>query len=58
MLAEKRKVKHICSVCSCKNHDWYEVYYEDKAILKKVDKTYISWCSKVNNYVFFSKQYD
>lgn len=51
MIGEKTKVKHTCNACGKKNHEWHEVYYGDRATLKKIDKTFISWCEKVNSYI-------
>ena len=55
MTEEKIKEKHLCNICDCDNHMWHEIYYDDHATLKKIDKTYIAWCEKINGYVLVNK---
>lgn len=47
----KGQVVRTCEKCGDASHNWHEVYYGDRATLIKVDKTYIAWCKKMNDYV-------
>lgn len=49
-----KKIIQKCEQCGDTQHVWNEVYYGDRATLKKVDKTYIAWCKKSNNYVLLN----
>ncbi|MCB9360013.1 MAG: hypothetical protein H6587_02540 [Flavobacteriales bacterium] len=51
-----KKIIHKCDQCGEKQHVWNEVYYGDRATLKKVEKTYIAWCEKSKNYVLLNKK--
>jgi hypothetical protein len=54
-LLMSKKINHKCHECGGKGHVWNEVYYGDRATLKKVEKTYIAWCEKSKNYVLLNK---
>lgn len=47
----KEQVVRTCEKCGDTSHNWHEVYYGDRATLIKVEKTYIAWCKKMNDYV-------
>lgn len=50
-----KKITHQCKYCGDCNHEWHEVYYGDKATLKKVERTYITWCKQSKKYVLLNK---
>lgn len=54
MAENKVKVDHICSDCGKKNHNWFEVYYEESSKLKRAEKAYIAWCNSIKGYVIIN----
>ena len=52
----KNKEAYKCPACSQDTHIWHETYYEEGVILLKANKSYITWCSNVREYVITNKR--
>ena len=45
----------ICPACNQQTHIWHEAYYEIGVKLLKAEKSYITWCDKLREYVIKNK---
>ncbi len=48
------KIKFRCPNCHGHSHDWHPIHVEQNSTLRKMESTYISWCSTSGQYVLQS----
>lgn len=58
ILLQDRKVPFACPECGDENHEWFDVYYSKSAQIKKAEKSYITKCKVIKEYVIVNVNHD